>query len=251
MKDEVKKFKILGYGQIGKALHKLLSFYTQNQKVQLIIHDPALGFEDDNDCYDMILVTIPYTDDFVPTIIREQTFCQRIIVFSTVPIGTLKHIPYVCHCPIEGKHPDLYNDLKEWKFIMGIDDGRYYDTYINFLAKYMNKLVSVVVGTKVTEAVKLLSTLNYGVNIEFMRYVQDLLVEIGQEAQGLGAWEEYTINYNNLYRKNYRIQRYNLTPPEGKLGGHCVSENARFLGGIFADIVNYGFSGRDTEEEKK
>lgn len=234
-----KNIKIVGYGQIGKAVENVIR--AHRGKTDLIISQDI----DDSKClsnsmddieFDIVLICIPYSDTFLKTVLEERNKCKKIMVFSTVPPGTLINVPGCCHCPIEGKHPDLTKYIQKWSFLLGVNEMVYVEEYRAFLHHVMGVFnVTVVKGTEITEKIKLLSTLNYGVNIEFARFVKDLL---GDE---FDKWELYTESYNQMYSKIYPgtgFKRYNLFPPNGPIGGHCVSENAALLGGnIFSDIV--------------
>lgn len=265
------KIKILGYGEVGQSIHKLLRDITPNrEQLKIYAQDINDKFEDTD--FNFILVCIPYSDKFVQILLEEQKYCKKMIVFSTVPIGTLVNVPNCCHIPIEGRHPNLKESLKAWKFYVGLNEAKYLNSYRMFLELYMNKKgnnVVIVDGTRITEALKLLSTLNYGVNIEFARYVNDILT-----MRNYGLWSDYTNSYNELYKYLYggylvektkgskefedmrkagfetlnNIKRYNLMPPIGDIGGHCVRENAKMLDSIFSDIVKYRYN--DTEKQE-
>jgi len=161
-----------------------------------------------------------------------------------VPIGTVEEIPNAVHVPIEGRHPNF--DLLKWRFFMGYNLGNeYYRNYIDFFST-LGKSVRPVPSTRITEAIKLLSTTMYGVNIEFMRYVEEVFKEHNVENDKIKAmkvWGEYTNSYNYLYSDlgEEGIQRYNLTPPKGEIGGHCIRENAKFLKGLFPFIVQHTY----------
>lgn len=245
------KIKLLGYGQIGKALHELMQDNT-DFNAKIVIEDKAEGFENKSaeTCYEVILVTIPYSYDFIPIIEKQLRYSPRIMIFSTLPVGTMANFPRACHCPIEGRHPNLKEYIDKWDFMVGLDDDFYLEEYQRYFKELLNKQFIEVVPSKISEVIKLLSTLNYGVNIEFMRYVRDVLMKVGRMNIGLRAWEKYTNNYNKLYADDPNIQRYNLTPPVGRVGGHCVGNNAEFLEGLFPDIVTQSYKNAGGRDKK-
>ena len=79
-----------------------------------------------------------------------------------------------------------------------------------------------------TEFMKLRCTTLYGVNIEFARYTKDVCDSLGIDYVSIQAWDA---EYNRLYQAlgMPQFHRYELTPPTGKLGGHCVLPNAKLL----------------------
>jgi hypothetical protein len=226
------RIKILGYGDIGKALHSLF------KKCELEIVDPKYKMIDSNNICDYVLVAIPFSDTFLQICLEEKSKCKNIVIFSTVPIGTTKNIPGAVHIPIEGKHPFLDDSLKHWKFFMGYNPGVDMTAYIK-LFNHIQKSVYPIESTDTTEAMKILSTTLYGVNIEYARYANDTLKDKYE------YFNDYNNAYNYLYAqlgiKDYR--RYILYPPEKVIGGHCVKENARFVNGIFPEIVKKTYKG--------
>lgn len=228
------EIKLLGYGEIGKAVANLF----RKSMHELTVIDPPLGMTTEyTKEYDFVLVCIPYTDDFMKIVLKERQTCNRIVVFTTVPVGTVQHIPGAVHIPIEGRHPYLNESLQEWPFFIGYNSDKYLMDYVNLFREDLGKEVITVRGTKVTELTKILSTTLYGVNLEFYRYVADTFKEHDMECDNFFAL--YGQHYNAFYQKLKLewFQRYILRPPVDDIGGHCVRENAKFLDGLFPDIV--------------
>jgi len=233
------KVKILGYGEIGQAVTK---FIERHVGIDLAIEDPAYKlFPPQKAKFDYVLVCIPYSDNFVQIVMKELKVTNHIIIFSTVPIGTTEQIQKAVHIPIEGKHPDLLESLDNWEFFMGYNDTLTLYDYIEFFSD-IGKIVTPVKGTRTTEACKLLSTLIYGVNIEFYRFAENLLKKNNADGK---VFQYYNRAYNQLYEHlgHTGIKRYILEYPEGEIGGHCVVPNAKFIDGIFPDIVKNTYKG--------
>jgi UDP-N-acetyl-D-mannosaminuronate dehydrogenase len=96
--------------------------------------------------------------------------------------------------------------------------------------KLWEKIVPVreLPSASFTEALKLLSTTEYGVNIEFARYKKQVADSLGMDYVAMKQWN---LDYNNLYQRlgHLEYQKYILDPPEGPKGGHCVTPNAKIL----------------------
>jgi hypothetical protein len=220
---------IIGYGEIGKAVKEVISPAAQVYDLN-IKNNHSLSSKD----VDVMHVCFPYSPDFIKNV---QDYTARfqphhIAVYSTVPIGITRQInKRAVHSPVEGKHPDLalsicymerwisYNDEQEKLFFNGY-----------FLERgFKTKLVD---NTDFTEALKLLSTTEYGVNIEFARYKAQVAESIGMD---YGLTKDWNKCYNKLYSDLglNEYQKFILDAPEGPKGGHCVTPNARILYGQY------------------
>lgn len=231
--------KLLGYGEVGKAIREYIEANTDDIVIDIV--DPKLGKEMLYKDHEFVLVAIPYSDDFLHIMWAERDMCDKLIIFSTVPIGTVENIKDAVHIPIEGLHPDLAESISIWTFFMGYNEDKYLEDFIKFF-EGINKFVRPIFNTRATEAMKLLSTTLYGVNIEYARYCDDVLHNNNLDYE---VMKEYNKEYNKLYRNlgivNY--QRYILNPPLGDIGGHCIRNNASYLSGIFPDIVRFRYDG--------
>lgn len=235
------KIKIMGYGEIGQAITKYIESHSA-VKLDIFIQDPKFKLYPPSKMqFDMILVCIPFTDNFVQLVMKELSFSPKIVIFSTVPIGTTEQIKNAIHIPIEGRHPDLYDSICKWQFFMGYNTDMYIADYEAFF-NMIGKPVIPVIDSKNTETAKLLSTLLYGVNIEFYRYAEEMYIKNGANIK---LFKDYNKSYNDLYSGlGYtEFKRYILDPPDGEIGGHCVLPNASFLNGIFPEIVRNTYKG--------
>lgn len=206
---------LVGYGEIGKAVTEVFGVS--------FIHDPEKGFNCEGK-YDILLVAIPYSDSFIDTVnaYRERYKVKSTIIFSTVAIGTTRKIPGAVHSPVEGKHPNLAESIRKMtRWVGGF--GKLVDEFFTgagFKPKY--------VTPETTEFLKLQSTSNYGLMIEYARYVKSVCDQLGINYAHI---KDFNLDYNILYKKLGlpKYQRYILDPPQGNLGGHCVVPNARML----------------------
>ena len=135
------------------------------------------------------------------------------------------------HSPVEGKHPHLADSIE--KGIRWI--GGYPKKFVKILEK--NNIRMRVVGKpEYTEWLKLRSTTLYGLNIEYARYSKKVSNELDMPFDFI---KEFDQDYNELYEKldMPQFKRYILSPPRGKIGGHCVVPNAHILDSQYPDIL--------------
>ena len=230
MKNQKLKSKLsiimIGYGEIGKAIYEVFSPYYE---INIIAEK---GNPLPNKAYDIMLVTIPYTRSFVRSIneYKKHFIPRTTIIFSTVQIGTCSKIGAV-HSPIEGKHPHLAKSILTMARWIGGNDP----LAIRFF-RVINFKLKVVEKPEITESLKLTSTSLYGLNIEFARYRKKIADKLGFDFK---YFIEFDKDYNDLYNRldMPEYSRYLLTPPVGKIGGHCVVPNADILSKKFPNIL--------------
>lgn len=219
---------LIGYGEIGKGVFEVYSKYHQ-----IDILDPQYQTERMLDEYDVMLVAIPYSDNFIETISKyQQEFKPKAkIIFSTLPVGTTAKLKDAVHVPIEGKHPNLSESIEKWQVFMGGFNQIAYKFFIQ-----SNKMPYILDKPEHTEFLKLQSTTNYGLMIEYARYCNNVCKSIGMDYDNINTYNAY---YTNLYAEMNMPQfaRYLLTPPSGSKGGHCITNNAKILREQFPDIL--------------
>lgn len=211
---------LVGYGEIGKGVKSVFDRYHS-----ITVFDPAYNNnKPEKEYFDILLVAIPFSDKFIDIVkgYLEDYDINHCLVFSTTAIGTCKQIP-ACHCPVEGKHPNLAESIRATdKWLGGSDDVcKTFLEDADFFVRQFDK-------AEHTEFLKLRSTTVYGLNIEFARYCKGIADDIGLDYDNVKKWDEW---YNQLYQGfgEDRFTRPILDPPTGKKGGHCVTPNAIIL----------------------
>lgn len=223
------KAVLIGYGEVGKGLYEVLNPYHE-----IIINDPKMGhyvYDGINSIpfwADLLLVAFPYDDNFIEQvkIYQEKFHPKATIIFSSVPIGTCRKLGAI-HSPIEGRHDNMAESIR--KFPRWI--GGYGNINSLVIEKFFLKAglsIKYVENQEITEFLKLQSTTIYGINIEWARYCKSASDKLGFDYLLL---KTYNADYNKLVEENGQPQfhRYNLDPPDGKIGGHCVLPNAKLL----------------------
>jgi hypothetical protein len=217
---------VVGVGEVGSGVFDVL-----RSKVVTYARDkdPVVMAKK----IDYLHIAIPYTEDFKDHVkgYMELYNPKVTIVYSTVPIGTCEEIGVV-HSPVEGKHPAIGLSIQNSARWLGSSNKK--------LLKEANKLWSKFVPVRelpsasFTEALKLLSTTEYGVNIEFARYKKKIADDLGMDYVAMKQWN---LDYNELYKRlgMNQFQKFILDAPEGPKGGHCVTPNAKLLYGQYPD----------------
>jgi hypothetical protein len=219
---------VIGLGQIGTAVQQVTkSAYA----IDIAYSDPdnPANLYDHHPDIDVLHICFPYFKDFVAEVHRYQDNFEpkHTIIWSTVPIGTSIKVNAI-HSPVEGKHPDLELSLRFMTRWIGFNDpadGQWAMHYF-FNHGFNMKLIQ---GSNYTEALKLFSTTEYGLNIEFARYKKHVADSIGMDYD---LCKQFNEEYNKLYQNlgmGRRYQKYVLDAPDGPKGGHCVTPNAQLL----------------------
>lgn len=219
---------IIGYGEIGQAVHAVIG---ESGVIDLVRE------EDVPEKVTVMHICFPYAETFEDAVHAYITRYnpQHIVIWSTVPVGTtvifgLKAV----HSPVEGRHPDLETSIRTMERWIGASirgEAQYFTDYFQKLGLD----VKIAGSPRFTEALKLLSTTEYGLNIEFARYKAKVARELGMDYELTKEWNR---EYNKLYKSlglEKRFQKFVLDEPVGPIGGHCVGPNAAILTEQFPD----------------
>ena len=222
------KHCVIGYkGEVGSAVYRFLKERGET----------VYGLEKKDripDFAEFIHVCIPYSNDFVKIIksYAKKIDHKYIVINSSVPVGTTAKLgKRAVHSPIEGRHPDLFRSYTTFTRLVS---GSKAAEVADFFSKKGLK-TETFPNTKTTELGKILSTTRYGLNLLFA----DMEAEICKKYRV--NYSETIIEYQRMYNNGYlamneaRFVQQMLTPPGGKIGGHCVVPNAKLL---FKDTKN-------------
>jgi hypothetical protein len=225
------KALLIGLGEIGTAVK---NYYSQFHDIEG--YDPKYSNELPHKTeYDILLVTIPYSNSFVDTVneYKSNYSIGDVIVFSTVPVGTTSKIDGAVHSPVEGRHPNLTESIKLFPRYIG---GNSSIAGLFFMASHKHNNLHFIEEPDHTEFLKLQSTSNYGLMIEYARYCKTVCDELGLD---YGFIKQFNSDYNELYDNlglGDRIKRYILEAPTGDIKGHCIVPNAKLLDKQFPSI---------------
>lgn len=217
---------IIGQGQIGSAVKGFISqyesVYTYDIKDEHKRSIPSI--------LDVMHVCIPYSESFVEDVKEyiKKYEPKYSIIWSTVPIGTCRAIGGVVHSPVEGVHPKLEQSIAIMTRWISANEPELAVFFTDYFSA-MDLEVNVLHNTDFTEALKLLSTAEYGANLVFADYKAYVAEKIGMSYQFMKDWNE---DYNKLYHQlglSKKFQKFVLDSPAGKIGGHCIIPNAKLL----------------------
>lgn len=211
---------VVGMGEVGNGVFDVLRSrvvtYTRDKEPVVIAKK-----------IDYLHIAIPYSDSFLDDVRAYIKLYQPkvTIVYSSVPIGTCETLEVV-HSPVEGKHPVIGLSIQNSARWIGTSDKKLRKKVKELWEKFVP--VRELPSANFTEALKLLSTTEYGVNIEFARYKKIIADDLGMDYTAMKQWN---LDYNNLYKRlgMLEYQKYVLDPPQGPKGGHCVTPNAQLL----------------------
>jgi len=221
---------VLGLGEVGTTIKMLAAHKYPTYGRSLEIDE--IGRKK----IDTLHICIPYSEKFVEVVVAtiKELKPRLVIINSTVKVGTTSEIGektncLLAHSPVRGVHPDLYGGLKTIKkMIGGIDEVSSVQT-----AKHFGKLgvkTFSCESPEATELGKLLSTTYYAWNIVFQKEAHKLCEENGVDP--LVSYDIFNLTYNDGYEKlgKPHVVRPTLKQVDGKIGGHCLTDNAKILG---------------------
>lgn len=219
---------IIGYGQIGKSLEKVLEDYAPTH---INSYEEGLALDTS---FDILHICFPYTADFVSEVERyqKQFNPKYTVIHSTVPVGTSRLLGAV-HSPVVGIHPHLAKSIKTFKkFLSGPDASG--------VADYFRRAgcnVFLFDDQETTELGKLSQTTFYAMTIEYAKMLKRICDE-----KNLSFTEVYTTMVND-YNRGYEalgipeIKIPNLVPIMTPQGGHCTIPNCGLWENEFTEFI--------------
>ena len=229
---------IVGLGETGKSLAEIYADHPQYR-----IFSKDLDFDEIQEV-EILNICIPYNEKFLPTVTEKASSSDKIIIHSTVPVGVTRKVfeatgISVCHSPIRGIHPHLYEGLKTFvKYVGPVNhgDAPIFKAHLESLGMKSE----VFSSPETTELAKLLSTTYYGICIAWHG-------EMGKMCQEHGLdFTEVVSEFNKTYNQGYtelgklNVVRPELYAPEKHIGGHCVIPNAKILFDLFPSTLVEG-----------
>ena len=185
---------IIGYGEIRKAVADLLMpFY------QVEVYDIAQGQKTLPTLINVLHICFPPSETFVEDVQKyiRLTRPTHVIVWSSTPIGTCSKIgPKTIHSPVEGKHPQLAKSIHLMKRWVGSDDQDEAAWAVGYFEE-LGITSTVANHSSTTEALKLLSTTEYGINLVFTDYKKHVADSLDIPYDLMKQWNT---DYNQLYQ---------------------------------------------------
>lgn len=224
---------IVGSGEVGKSLYRVLQDHHDTH-----IRDITPTVLDN---IDILNICFPYDwglngRDFKLAVRQYQAEYKPklTIIHSSVDVGTSRELGAV-HSPIHGKHPNLDKGIKTFIKYIGAADPLNADFADEFLRKAgINTMI--VSSPEASEASKIWCTTQYGWNIVLMKEIKRYCDEHNLPFEEVYGWNQF---YNEGYEKlgMHQFRRPILEYIEGKIGGHCVVNNAHILDTDIAKFI--------------
>lgn len=211
------KHVVVGLGEIGQALKTI--FKADGE-------DPFKKEFAPLEQYNYLHIAFPYSNNFVADVksYQKKFKPKYTIIHSTVPMG-VSGLCNANHSPVRGVHPNLVDGILTFKkFIGGPDAFEIAKEFGHFRISCM-----CVRDPKQTEALKMIDTTQYGIQIMLNKQIHEWCKKYNLDFNFVYtlANETYNDGYTKLLRPE--VVRPHLKFMEGKIGGHCVLENALLL----------------------
>lgn len=218
---------IIGMGEIGSSLYRLLSpvypCWGLDTREELNRMDPGPL----PDQVDVVHICIRHDNAFEATVKAYLDRFKPLLVdiCTTVPPGTCESIaPSICHSTTRGLHPHLEEGLRTITKHIGGKRSHALATY--FRGAGVDCIVHP--NSRITELLHILNNAHYGINLMFADEAAKLCREYGVDYY---AYMRYCETNNDGYiALGHKTKvRPILTPPHGRIGGHCVNMSAGLI----------------------
>ena len=148
------KTSIIGYGEIGKSLEKVLIQYSPN----IITEEGMLRGNADNKELEVMHICFPYSDKFEEVVkeYQKEYKPKYTIIHSTVPVGTSRKLGAI-HSPCLGIHPHLEQSLKTFTKFLGGEQASEVADYF----RRAGMKVYLFNKQETTELMKIMDTTHY------------------------------------------------------------------------------------------
>ena len=238
-KREKNKMKslIVGYGQLGKALYRILS-----DKYEVDWMDKEK--KEINFKVDVMHICFPMVDaeEFINTTIGyiEKYRPEHVIIESTVLPSTTQRIAdgrhvvlkSITYSPCRGQHDNLYFDLMRYDKYIACLPPKFAKEIYNYYTNCGLK-VRIAPRPEILELVKLLDVVSLGVYSAWALHEKKICDKYGVDSNWVREFGRQT---EEFYKK-----RPDIYPPERGIGGSCVVEDTLLLKKIsdsgFLDLI--------------
>jgi hypothetical protein len=221
------KSLVVGMWEVGKWLFWVLSKrYTcvSKEKTDIEIEDGV----------DFMHICFPYSEWFVNEVERLVDLYKPMytVIHSTVPVWTTQKCADF-FSPIVGKHPHLEESVATFTKWIAWDDVEILEQYLN----HAGIATEIFSSTDSLEFAKIMCTTRYGMDICFMKMMEQICNERGYDFEEV--YTNRTNNYNTWYLNmdNPEYWRPVLKPMPWKIGWHCVVQNTAFERNLATDFV--------------
>lgn len=220
---------IIGTGEVGSAIEKIVkkkfNVFTKDRKTDFIKGQKI----------EVLHICFPYSREFVKIAAKAIKEYKPVltIIESTVAPKTTEKIykqtkTLICHSPIRGIHPNLYQGIKTFVKYLGPTSKKAGQKASDYYKKLGLK-TEVFKDSKASEIAKLMDTTYYGWNIVFQKEMYKICKK--EKIPFDQVYKKWNETYNQGYTKLKmpHVVRPVLKNYPGKIGGHCVISNCEIL----------------------
>jgi len=238
----MKKDVVVGIGEIGKPILKLLS------KSNITV-----GFDSNTDLMDkrkferyknlqtsFLHITIPVTDKFINNVLRLYKKFQPecIVIHSTVKPGTTKKLQGKLSIPViysatRGVHKRMIRDLKRYTKFFVISANAPRGKWAS--SRFVKLMKSGGIKTKKMSKPETLELAKIICDTSYLGW----LVNYAQLSNKIAI--EYGIDYNEMWSFSDEIHKLLGNRPKmypGYIGGHCVIPNLNLINDETLNLIN-------------
>ena len=221
---------VVGMGEVGRAHYDILKRVYPDTHGYDIVGDYKMPSKDEP--FDILHIALPYVTMGKAAFVQAVndyiilTSPKMVNILSTVEPGVTESLGVgACHSTTRGLHPNLQEGLLTITKHIG---GPKADTLARYFRKAGLKCVTHV-KSRTTEVAHILNNAAYGVSLMFADEMAAVCREYGADYGE--AVMLYTLTNNEGFRQLDHASkcRMVLTPPNGRIGGHCVTQSANML----------------------
>lgn len=225
-----RKTLIVGLGEVGRAMYEVLKDRYDTFTIDLPgVSTPRDIQEAGLAAVEVLHICVRYSDKFQSTVqsYMKQYKPKLVNICTTVPVGTSRSVyARACHSTTRGLHPNIASGLMQFKKHIGGPDA-------HELAFYFEEAgIDCMTHEKAeaTELLHLLNNIHYGINLMFADEASALCRQFGVD---YFDYMKYTETNNAGFEAigHGTKVRTIATPPNGRIGGHCVVAAAKMISG--------------------
>ena len=224
---------LIGFGEVGQALESVL-----RERRIVFVHDPyqERWATPDAERPEWLHIAIPFSDDFFQTILEyvKKFAPQRIMVHSTVKIGTTRRVADmveqpVVYSPIRGRHPNLARGIREFPKYYAVGVGGQIDQEVRDYFAAAGMQVRKAPSYETLEWMKLQETTTFGAVLAIWQEIEEEANRLpGGLVQNLNALKQWLFEKRKVYDGDIGFfPIIDLVP--GPTGGHCIGPNWELL----------------------
>lgn len=221
---------VVGMGEIGTAYYNIL---RRQYGSDILSYDKRDGDWPGDKRVEVLHICTPFFEDFVEAVSDYAIDCeaQLINIMTTVPPGTTQKIgPNACHSTTRIMHSPNRQETAE-EFILTIPKHIGGSMAKDLSAIFESCGIECICEARpeVTELAHILNNVEYALLCAFADEKQRICRTYGVDY--LRAVMAYTQTYNMGYSRMGHESKCRpiLTPPGGKIGGHCTTQNATMM----------------------